>query len=183
MIEAYHIALDGILLTFLIFLAVGVAAMRNLFGAIILANAFSLVIATLFVLLDAVDVAFTEAAVGAGLSTILLLSAMALAPAEEQRHTTTFWPALVAVIAAGCLIFYGTLDLPPHGAAGAPVHIHVAPEYLANTEHDTGIPNVVTAILASYRGFDTLGEVYVIFTAGIAVLGLLAVRQRRKRRP
>ena len=44
---------------------------------------------------------------------------------------------------------------------------------LENTLNDTGVINTVTAILASYRGFDTMGEVVVIFTAGVGVLCLL----------
>ena len=52
--------------------------------------------------------------------------------------------------------------------------VHTAgPDYLARSVAETGIPNVVTSVLASYRGFDTLGETTVIFTAGIAVLMLL----------
>ena len=47
----------------------------------------------------------------------------------------------------------------------------------------TGIPNVVTSVLASYRGYDTLGEVTVIFTAGIAVLLLLGNWRRVTREP
>ena len=57
--------------------------------------------------------------------------------------------------------------------------------YLERSIADTGVPNVVTSVLASYRGFDTLGEVVVVFTAGIGVLLLLRrgrSRARLKRR-
>ncbi len=70
-------------------------------------------------------------------------------------------------------LIYGTLDMPPFGAADNPVQTHVAPDYLQRTPVEIGIPNVVSAVLASYRGFDTLGEVVVVFTAAIAVLRLL----------
>ena len=40
------------------------------------------------------------------------------------------------------------------------------------------MPNLVTAVLASYRGFDTLGEVTVVLTAGIGVLLLLGRREK-----
>ena len=56
----------------------------------------------------------------------------------------------------------------------------MAPYYIAHAEAETGVPNVVTAVLASYRGFDTLGEVTVIFTAGIGVLALLGFARRRR---
>ncbi len=76
-------------------------------------------------------------------------------------------------IVTGAVLIYGTFDLPPFGAADTPVNTHIRPEYLAGSLPQTGIPNVVTSVLASYRGFDTLGETTVIFTAGIGVLLLL----------
>ena len=63
----------------------------------------------------------------------------------------------------------------------APVHRHVAPRYIEESPKEIGIPNMVTAVLASYRGYDTLGETTVIFTAGIAVLALLGMRRLRRR--
>ena len=65
------------------------------------------------------------------------------------------------------------MDMPHFADPDAPVHRHVTPRYLEDSPEESGIPNVVTSVLASYRGYDTLGEVAVIFTAGIAVLGLL----------
>ena len=59
------------------------------------------------------------------------------------------------------------------------MHHHVVPRYLNDVIAETGVPNVVTAILASYRGYDTLGETTVIFTAGIGVLLLLKGRRRK----
>jgi multicomponent Na+:H+ antiporter subunit B len=49
----------------------------------------------------------------------------------------------------------------------------VAPDYILGSRNDIGIPNIVTSVLASYRGYDTFGETIVVFTAGIAVLVLL----------
>ena len=54
-----------------------------------------------------------------------------------------------------------------------PIHTHVAPRYIADTVKETQVPNVVTSVLADYRGYDTLGETTVIFTAGIGVMLLL----------
>ena len=83
---------------------------------------------------------------------------------------------------AGAALIYGTLDMPAFGSADAPIHLHVAPAYIERTPIDTGVPNIVTAVLASYRGYDTLGETAVIFTAAIAVLLLLGagIRQSGK---
>jgi multicomponent Na+:H+ antiporter subunit B len=71
--------------------------------------------------------------------------------------------------------------MPNYGDPDAPIHQHVAPTYLADSKPKTGIPNVVTVVLASYRGYDTLGEVTVIFTAGICVMVLLQGRRRRRK--
>ena len=80
---------------------------------------------------------------------------------------------LAVVVVTGAALVYGTLDIPAFGDPDAPAQTHVAPHYLERSVPDTGVPNVVTSVLASYRGFDTLGEVVVIFTAGIAVLLLI----------
>ena len=78
-------------------------------------------------------------------------------------------------------------DMPLVGDPQAPANQHVVPRYLYESGTEIGIPNVVTSVLASYRGYDTLGETVVIFTAGIAVLLLLrgghGVRRKREDDP
>lgn len=166
-------AIDILLFFFLALTAIAITRLRNLFAVVMLAGVFSLLSAGLFVTLDAIDVAFTEAAVGAGISTVLLLGTLALTGREEKPGThSAFLPLLVCIVAGAALI-YGTLDMPPFGAADNPVVTYVAPDYLARTPVEIGIPNTVAAVLASYRGFDTLGEVVVVFTAAVAVLLLL----------
>ena len=148
--------------------------LRHLFAVVMLSGVFSLLSAALLVQLDAVDVAFTEAAVGAGISTVLMLGTMTLTVRREKvPERSPVVPLLVVLITGGALI-YGTFDMPPFGAVDAPAMNHVIPEYFEGTEKIFHIPNVVTAVLASYRGFDTLGEVTVVFTAGIGVIVLLA---------
>ncbi|NIR60441.1 MAG: DUF4040 domain-containing protein [Gammaproteobacteria bacterium] len=143
---------------------------------------YSLLSAALFVTLDAVDVAFTEAAVGAGISTVLLLGTLALVGHEHtpSRHRRAL--PLAVIVVTGAALIYGTLDMPRFGDPQAPAHTHVAPRYLERTPEEIGVPNVVTAVLASYRGYDTLGEVTVIFTAGVGVLVLLGAAPRRGHR-
>jgi len=162
------------LLAMLFVLAVAIIRMRNLFAIVMLSGAYSLVSATWFVVLDAVDVAFTEAAVGAGLSTALMLGAMLLTSrkAKAEKSLLNLAPLLVCVV-TGAVLIYATIDLPALGDATSPANAHIGAQYLADVNKDTGVPNVVTAVLASYRGFDTLGETLVIFTAGIAVFLLL----------
>ena len=83
----------------------------------------------------------------------------------------------------GCVLIYGTLDMPRYGDPQAPVHQHVAPRYIQDSAEEVGVPNMVTAVLASYRGYDTLGETAVIFAAGVSVLILLAARRRDEEEP
>lgn len=170
------------ILAFMVVTAIAIGRVTRLFTAIMLLSIYSLLSASLFVLMDAVDVAFTEAAVGAGISTILLLATLTLTH-ESQCHTCHHgrWQLLV-VILTGALLIYGTLDFPHYGDPHAPVHTHVAPHYLEKSAGETGLPNVVTSVLASYRGFDTLGEVMVIFCAGIGVLMLLGHPATRRRK-
>ena len=154
--------------------------MHNLFAVVMLSGIYSLMSAGLFVTLDAVDVAFTEAAVGGGIATVLMLATLALTTDTEKRGPADIQILpLAVVLVTGALLVYATLDMPSFGDPSAPVHQHVAPRYLEESPKATGIPNVVTSVLASYRGYDTMGELTVIFTAGIGVMLILAVGRRR----
>jgi multicomponent Na+:H+ antiporter subunit B len=167
------ILIDLTLFAFLIVTAIAIARLRNLFAVAMLAGLFSLLSAGLFVTLDAVDVAFTEAAVGGGVSTIFMLGALALMPREEKRPAHRAFLPLALCFVTGAALVYGTFGMPAFGSADAPIHLHVAPDYIARAQNETGVPNIVTAVLASYRGYDTLGETTVIFVAAISVLMLL----------
>ncbi len=160
--------------------AVVIARLRGLFGVVMLTGFFSFLSACLFVVMDAVDVAFTEAAVGAGASTVLMLGALSLTSREERAHAhRPFLPLLVALLTGGFLM-YGTLDMPGFGDPNALIHTHMVPEMIALSETDVQVPNIVTSVLATYRGYDTLGETTVIFTAGVAVMMLLGLGRRRE---
>jgi multicomponent Na+:H+ antiporter subunit B len=162
-------------------LTVGVAVQRNLFSVVVLSGIYSFLMATVLVALDAVDVGMTEASVGAGISTVLLLGALYLCGGEEAKPLLRPWPPLViALVIVGALV-YGTLGLPAFSDPQAPIHVVVAPRYLQQAVQETGVPNVVTAVLASYRGFDTLFETAVIFTAGISLILLRGAPRPRRR--
>lgn len=150
-----------------------IVRIRNLYAVVMLGSIYSLMAAAIFVILDAVDVAFTEAAVGAGISTVLALGTIALTTDREKKPSHTKILPLIVVCLTGAALIYGTLDLAHYGDPNAPVQTHVGPDYLKNAPITTGVPNVVTAILASYRGYDTLGEVVVVFMAGVGVILLL----------
>ena len=172
--------LDIALLSFMIVLAIAVSRMHNLFMAAMMLGIFSFLAAIVFTLLDAVDVAFTEAAVGAGVSTVLLLGTLSLTTREEKVVKKNNALALLVVLITGSALIYGTLDMPMFGDPNAPVHTHVANRYIEKSGEEMGIPNIVTSVLASYRGYDTLGEVAVIFTAGIGVILLLGHIRRKE---
>lgn len=162
-----------VLLTLMAIVTIGIVRLRNLFAVVILGGIYSFLMASVLIVLDAVDVAMTEASVGAGISTVLMVGTLYLTKTQETIPAHTPLLPLFVSIGTGAVLVYGTLDLPGFGGANTPVNTHVGPEYLARSVPETGIPNVVTSVLASYRGFDTLGETTVIFTAGIGVLLLL----------
>ncbi len=170
--------IELVLFAMLVAMALIIGRMRNLFAAAMLFSIFSLLSASLFTLMDAVDVAFTEAAVGAGISTVLILGTLALTANEERQGPLRATPILLCVGIAAVML-HGTRDLPAWGDPDAPIHGHVAPEYIEGTATEVEMPNVVTAVLASYRGFDTYGETFVIFTAGVGVMLLLTGRRRK----
>jgi len=169
-------------LTFVAIAAVATVVSRNLFVASMWFGIFSLMMASNFFILDAADVALTEAAVGAGVSTVLFMGALSLTAEHEHVREKFRWAPLVMLALLFAVLFAASFDQPRLGDPLAPVHQHVAPFYLSETPRLIDIPNVVTAVLASFRGYDTLGEVLVVFTAGIGVLSVLGFRPKKKQR-
>jgi multicomponent Na+:H+ antiporter subunit B len=168
------------LLTLLVITALAIVRSDSLFAAVILTGIFSLLMAANFFLLDAADVALTEAAIGAGVSTVLFLGALALTGEQERGGSKNRLAALGVVTVTTLIVIYATFDKPRFGDPDAPVHQHVGSWYLEKTPELIDIPNAVTAVLGSFRGYDTLGEVFVVFTAGIGVLFLLSARTTRR---
>ncbi len=191
--------LDIILLFLLVVTAVSVFAIRNLFAATMVLSLYSLLMAVVWLNLDAADVALTEAAVGAGIATVLLIGALVVVGAEARGHPRIHWPALLLVVLTTGALVYGTFDMPRFGDPAAPAQTHVAPEYISQTveklhaeehaapgeDHDEiesdnfhgHVPNLVTSVIVNYRAYDTLFEVAVIFTAGVGLI-LLVGRPR-----
>jgi multicomponent Na+:H+ antiporter subunit B len=172
----------NVVLTLMAVLVLALASMRNLFSVVMLAGIYSFLMASVLVALDAVDVAMTEASVGAGISTVLLLAALHLTKSEEAKPIRRPWLSLIVSVSVAAALVYGSLGLPAFSDAQAPIHTHVVPRYLQESLKETGVPNVVTAVLASYRGYDTLGETTVVFTAGVGVIALLRLRRRGQQR-
>jgi multicomponent Na+:H+ antiporter subunit B len=171
--------IDIALLAMLVIIAGAIVFTRSLLASILLMSVYSLVVAVWFVVLDAPDVAFTEAVVGAGVSTIVLLGATLLARQEtEKRNWRSIIVPLLVALGTGAILIYAAIGLPEFGDAASPANSHVGRGYLQTTPTEIGVPNVVTAVLASYRGFDTLGEAVVIFAAGIGVALMLGFGER-----
>ncbi len=176
-----EVLIDIVLLSLLVATAVALVMVRGLIASIMLTSVYGLLSASFFVTMGAVDVAFTEAAVGAGVSPLLLLFTVAVIGRKERAPEggAVLVKSLLLVVVTGALLIVGTLDMPPFGSPDAPAQTHVAPYYLQQSGAEIGIPNVVTSVLASYRAYDTLGEVLVIFTAGVAVILILASSSHR----
>jgi multicomponent Na+:H+ antiporter subunit B len=168
--------LDLLLFVIIVVLAVLALRVRNLMAAVAILATFSLMVAVMFAGMAAVDVAFVEAVLGAGL-TGLLFVILIRATGTRATELDPKRPLLVIVPVIGAfvaLMVYASGGLPDRGDPDAPAHLHVAPTYIEGALVDSRTPNVVTAILADYRSIDTLGEVVVIFTAGVAVVLILA---------
>ena len=172
------------LLVFLVAVALALARWRHLFPVAMLTGLFSLLSASLFTVLSAPDVALTEAAVGAGITTVLFLATFGLTRAREKPvESSRRLIGLAVTVITGAILVYASLDMPHFGAPDTPVQEHpLRHKYLVESQHEIHIPNTVTAVLGSYRGYDTLGEVAVVFTAGMAVLMLLGRGRRGRKR-
>jgi len=169
-------ALQFGLLVFVLSCALATALLRDVLGSIIAFGAYSLGIAIIWVFLQAPDVGLTEAAVGAGIMTILFLLTIAktVRPAGERTLERLDPQGLVVAIAVVAVLSTTLFALPPVGAANSAVATdEVTSHYLEKSYKDTKVKNAVTAVLAAYRGFDTMGEAVVVYAAGVGALVVL----------
>jgi multicomponent Na+:H+ antiporter subunit B len=171
MMFAYEI----LLLILLLVTAGGAILMKDLMSAILLFGCYSFFLALVWAWLGAVDVAFVEVVVGAGLATVLfLLTLFGTAPKDGRlRRPPPPVAALIALPLLGALMLYAASDMPVFGDPHSPANTHISPTYLQRSYQDTQTPNVVTSVLMDYRSLDTMIETVVIFTAGIACILLL----------
>jgi multicomponent Na+:H+ antiporter subunit B len=174
-----HTITDVFILFMLVVTAVAVAMSKNLLVATIHFSIFGLLMALMYIILNAPDVAITEAAIGAGITSVLFLATLLLT-GETEAEKKLSMVSITFLIITGLALVYTTTGLPAWGSADSPASTHVSPYYLEKTAEHMGFPNVVTAILSSYRGFDTLGEVFVVFTACVSIYMLLYGRITRK---
>ncbi|MDS0298301.1 DUF4040 domain-containing protein [Halogeometricum sp. S1BR25-6] len=169
-------AIEVALLVFVVSCAFATAFLRDVLSAIIAFSAYSLGIAIVWVYLRAPDVGLTEAAVGAGVMTILFLLTIAKTtrPTDERTIERIDYRAAAVAIALVAVLSTTLVALPPVGAADtAVVTDDVTRYYLENAYEVTEVQNAVTAVLAAYRGFDTMGEAAVVYAAGVSLLVVL----------
>jgi multicomponent Na+:H+ antiporter subunit B len=167
------------LLILLLMTAAGAIMVKDLISSVLILGSYSFLLAIVWAWLGAVDVAFVEAVVGAGLATVFfLMTLFGTQPKDTRiRRSAAPWGALLGLPLLGLLLLYAAEDLPKFSDPQSPANSHVSTEYLKDSLKETGTPNVVTAVLMDYRAFDTLIETAVIFTAGIACALLLRRNQ------
>lgn len=158
---------------FLVVCGLAVLLVKDLMSSIMIFSVYSLVMAIEWVRLNAVDVAITEAAVGAGISTVLFMVVLSRTKYVDEGKKPVSIPALLISVGVAAVLLYGTAELPNLRDPNIAPSTHVAPYYIENSYEETGMINVVAAILASYRGYDTLGETVVVATAGFCLVLLL----------
>jgi multicomponent Na+:H+ antiporter subunit B len=169
-------ALEVGLLAFVLACALATALLRDVLAAIIAFGAYSLGIAVIWVFLQAPDVGLTEAAVGAGVMTVLFLLTIAktVRPTDDRTLERVDVRALGVTVVLVAVLSTTLVALPPAGAADSAVATDdVTRYYLDNAYAETEVKNAVTAVLAAYRGFDTLGEAVVVYAAGVGSLLVL----------
>jgi multicomponent Na+:H+ antiporter subunit B len=167
---------EVLLIALVIASAIGALLLQDVLASVIAFAAYSLGISLLWIVLQAPDVALTEAAVGTGVMTILFLVTLARTSRPQTDRLTE--PINVrTVLLVGAFVALLGVSLPALPAIGDPsapvVSYDVTQHYLANAYDETGVKNAVTAVLAAYRGFDTLGEAVVVLTAGVVVFVVL----------
>jgi multicomponent Na+:H+ antiporter subunit B len=166
------------LLLLLVLLAVAAVRAADLLIAVLALGAYGFVMSLIWAGIGAVDVAFTEAVVGAGASTVLLLAGLLRTSRRRSVPPSPLrWVALVLTVGTGVVLIGLVGALPPLGDPTSPASVHVSPRYLEGTLPETATPNAVTSVLADYRSYDTLLETTVILTAGLGCWLLLAPRR------
>ena len=183
-----------ILLICLLLCALAVTFTRNLLVSVVVFMSYSLVMCMVWVLLESPDLAITEAAVGAGVTSVLFfvtlkrIKAMGKEAKEEQDETTqeiNIRPGVkrfdhyykIAAVVLGCAIIFALFStvthIPEFGNVDNPYNNEVSERYLERGLAETGAVNAVTGMILDYRAFDTFGESCVLFIAAACVLVLL----------
>jgi multicomponent Na+:H+ antiporter subunit B len=172
------IVLTSILLLIAIYLVFETRLLIN----IIALSFFSFVISACYLLMDAPDVAMTETALGVCLSTCIFLSVLKNYNGTIENVKNSKLKIVITLLMIFCLIeilLYLGLNITSYGSNKTALHNNINQYFLKNTQKDIGIPSFVAAMLASYRGYDTLGETAVILIAGIAIVFIVVTKKSK----
>ena len=184
-----------ILLIFLLFSAAAVCLSRKLLASIIIYASFGTVFSLIWILIISPDIAISEAAVGTGITGVLFfvvlkrIGVVEIEYLEEKRQERLenwekksgktgiryFYNTLSVIICISftAILLYTVVQLPGFGDPNNPTNNEVPRRYLEEGVLDTGAINAVSAMLWSYRAFDTFGEASVLFVAVCSVLILV----------
>lgn len=189
-----------VLLTFLVVCAVCVSFSKNLLNSVIIFMGYSLVMSVIWMILESPDLAITEAAVGAGITSILFFvtlnrihsmfknTADKIANPDEELKPVKRFKKLYVSIAVLFTIFFSTVmvitvsNSPKTGELSNPANNEVAEKYIVDGLEETGATNIVAGMILDYRAFDTLGESHVLFVAAITVTILLRLDQHKRKK-
>ena len=189
-----------ILLSFLLLCAIAVSLSKNLLNSVLIFMGYSLVMSVIWMLLESPDLAITEAAVGAGITSVLFFVTLnrihsmfknangEKKPKEENipllKKFNRFYPVIVV-----CFTLFFSLVLvltvsymPKTGGANNPSNNEVAAKYIEDGLEETGATNIVAGMILDYRAFDTLGESHVLFVAAITVTILLRLDKHKRKK-
>lgn len=175
------LSIEILLLVLVVSLALISLWIRDLVSAVVVFGAYSFLMCLIWTGMGAVDVAFTEAAVGAGVSTVFFIAVLFNTTRQIKFNPLDLSVKIISGILCGVfgyLLLLGVSDLPTWGDANAPVNAGVASYYVKEAYHDTKVPNLVTTVLADYRSFDTMFETAVVF---IAMLGIFTLLRREEK--
>lgn len=181
-------SIELILLSFAVVFAVLSLWVKDLMNVVVIFGAYSFLMCLVWTGMGAVDVAFTEVAVGAGVSTMFLVAVVynttRAVPEKKSKGitATAAWAAIASVLTGLCL-FLTMFDFPSWGDPDSPVNTNAAAHYLTHSLEDTGVPNVVTTVLADYRGYDTMFETTVVFIVLVVLMGLSKHRKPEDKAP
>lgn len=89
---------------------------------------------------------------------------------------------LLLVVILGAYLVWTVQDLPDWGDPASPASTYLSTHYIQKGYEETSVPNLVTAVLADYRSYDTMFETVVVFCAGLAVLTVLRRTKRKKKK-
>ena len=179
----------GLMLFILVITALAVAFTKKNLTAIIIYTTFSLIMSILWIVIKAPDLAITEAAVGAGITSILMYVVLRNIkeidffegnPKKENVKTVKnkgniLYKVTSILLSVGIIaILLVTVSyLPTQGSADVPAVNEVFTRYVQDSVEETGALNTVASVILDYRAFDTFGEASMLFTATIAVVALI----------